>query len=361
MKRLLSFLAMVSLLLLIPFVNGQGEDMELEADDFLISVDPSDPDQGVLQISGTFTPPDLGLLEQVTVTLDSNITEVLDNKETGRYWASNIYWAGAAGTSTKIFGRNDGPEKFTIELNPEKHDPQTDKDITVPQGLSLDAWGDLVVTASMSGAMDRTLKDTARIYPEEYYLATISTGTKDRNITAGIILRYNVNITNAGNLDSDMVFEIPILQDLEDEGWNITMEETDYTDMKPGDFRETNLTMVAPNMIPRSELRILTMTVETLQIDPDTNDPASISEIRINLNFIRSDNTQNHDDDDDGSNMNDTDDDDGKGNYILGGVVGIVLVLSVLGFLIVVIFRGRGGEGEEEEDTTGTHESMFRI
>lgn len=359
MKRLLSLLMIISILLLIPLVSGQGEDLKLEGEEFMISVDPSNLDQGVLEISGTFTPPDLGLIEQVTVTLDSNITEIRDGDPTGRYWHSNIYWAGAAGTSTKIFGRNDGPAKFTVELDPATHDPQTDTDITVPEGLALDARGDLVVTASMSGAVDGSRKDTARIYPEEYHLANITTGIQDQEVSAGKTLRYNITIKNSGNVDSDIVMEIPILQELESDDWNITLDITEFPDIIPGEERETHLTMVAPDIIPRSEIRILTMSVETLQIDPDTNDPESMNEISINLNLIRSDITPDPVDDDEPDD-NVTDGDDDTGNYILGGVVGIVLVLTILGILIIVISRGRGGEGEND-DISGSHESMFRI
>jgi hypothetical protein len=349
----------MSILMLIPLVNGQGEDLELEDNEFMISVDPSDLDQGVLEISGTFTPPDLGLIEQVTVILDSNITEVRDGEPTGRYWHSNIYWAGAAGAATKVFGRNDGPTKFTVELDPATHDPQTDTDITVPWGIALDVWGDLVVKASMTGAVDGTITDSAKIYPEEYHLVNITTGTQDARVSAGTRLHYNITIMNSGNMDSDIVFEIPLLEELESEDWNITMDSTEFLEMAPGEKRETHLTMEAPDIIPRSEIRILTMMAETLQIDPDTNDPESSTEITINLNLERSDITPKPDDDPDPVN-NTTDGDDNTGDYILGGVVGIVLVLTIIGILLVVIFRGRGGDGEEEE-IVGSHEAMYRI
>ena len=365
MRRALLLLSSILLVTAVPVTFADGASTEIGKDIYEISVDPTDEEQGKLIIEGTFTPPDdLGLLEQVTVRLESNITEYRDGDPTGRYWHSIIYFDEGPQTATSIFNRNDGPADFKVELDPQLHDPQTDLEIPVPAGLSIDVWGELEVTASMTGAREDTIKDRCEIFPEEYYLINLTTGSPTSEVEAGKILNYSLSLENGGNMPASVFVTVPILDELEAEGWNTSINRTEAGGLDPGDVKKIRLLMVAPDEIGRSETKYISINYETAE-KMESGDPFYSGELEITLDLKQSSVIQPGDDDtgdDDTEDQNGDTDDGGGTEYLAGIIAAVVIIGGILAILLFFIIRGGGGDDEEEYDPgSEARASMFRM
>ncbi len=346
----------------------------LEDDDYYISVDPSDPYQGYLEIQGEIDPGDLGTLETVTVALSVVIHELRSGEATGRNWQAEVtYDDSAVGTSSKVFKRGDGPESFTVLLDPAIYDPNTaDGTIPVPPGLSEDTEGRVIVTAEFNGvgvpSGDTTVQAT--IYPELYHLVNLSTPENDVSMEAGDRLIYSISLKNAGNMVETVYLEVPTLQELDDLDFETSLTEEKFTSVEPGQTVNSTLTIKAPLEIKRTDTIDLVIKSRTEALDPNTLEPASSQEIRIKVELIKSQIEKPDPTDDDDT----TDDDDdfepnpspGTDPIATGGETNTWVVVIIVGFILVailiiaIVFFRKGGGGEDD-DISEAHDSTFRI
>jgi len=155
MKRSWPFamLLLASLMLSVFVLEGSnGVEATLEDDEYSICVDDDDDDWAKLEIHGEFDPGLTTIGQRISVSLTSVINEMEDGTSTGRTWYSEIEWDDSALTSTpRLFDGNDGPEGFTVYIDPDRYDPGPTDESILPVELSLDIEGRLLVTASFTG------------------------------------------------------------------------------------------------------------------------------------------------------------------------------------------------------------------
>ena len=363
MKRLIPLVLALSFISLVPLSDAQNPVIELEKDSYEISVDPTEDEQGVLLIKGTFDPPDdQGVL---SVNLESNITEYRDGEPTGRYWHSIVYFDDSQ-TANRIFSINKDSVHFSVEMDPELHDPQTDRDIPVPPGLSTDTWGELTVTATSSGAgYDGWVETDCLIYPEEFFLINLTSGTTSTEVEAGKILNYTLSMENGGNLPAYVQISIPLLVEFESEGWNTSVNRTEVPDLHPGDTEKIRLIMVAPDDIPRTETEYLSIDYRTAQ-EKENGDPAFSGSLEIEMRLKQSsiEDPTNGNGENGGNETNgeaDGDDDGDASKYIIGILAAVMIIAGLLGILLFLMFRGGGGDDEEYDPGSEARASMFRM
>ncbi|MCK5773072.1 MAG: hypothetical protein KAH57_04730 [Thermoplasmata archaeon] len=351
------------LLMILPLIvvfnaDGSVPRMQFDEDYYEISVDPSDPYQGVLEIDGSITM-DLNIGETATITLTSNITEYDNDVPTGRYWSSIVYFDGGVENNVKVFSRLDNSANIVVELDPLNHNPGTDLDIPVPPGLSPDTEGRGVVTASYTGAYEGEISQEVTIYPMEYTLINLTTGTDAVEVTAGERLDYTLSIKNAGNLITSCYLEVPTLSELSDEGWETTLDNESFVDLLPGEERKPHLILVAPDDIRRNSREELEITLKTYEIDPGTGEPTITKTLWIQLDLIES----NRDgpingDDEPVDNSTVVHEDDGTSSVVL--VIAIIIAVgAVAGVLILMLVKNKGDEDDDLGDND--HSSLFRI
>ncbi|MCU0799805.1 MAG: hypothetical protein MUC62_09075 [Candidatus Thermoplasmatota archaeon] len=346
---------MFSTLMLMEGADATSVSISLEDDEFTISVDPTDPEQGSLEVEGSVQVTVTNLLETVTVGLSVNISELKGGEPTGRYWLAVVtYGSGAIGQSTKVFKRNDAPAAFTVTIGPELYDPNTDTDIPVPPGLGLDVEGQMVVTAEYSGAIEGKRTSSARITPGSYHLVNLSTPDNDLELEAGDLMNRTLRVKNAGNNVEDIVIEADLVDELQSRGWNATISSSGKDGVEPGEELISIIHIKAPRKIEQDEVLTLFMGAYTKGTDTQSGEPLSSSELSVKL-YLRRSSLPGPDDGDD-----DTDDDDDKDErtdpWMAMLVVGLVIVVIVI--LVIILFKkGRGGDGDERDP----HSSMVRI
>ena len=343
-------LPLMAIIALIPGnIDGASAKASLDGDEFWVSVDPSDPDQGVLVITGEVRPTITEVLEKLTVTLDSNITEMGPDGKTGNYWHSMASFDGAAASPTKVFKKGDGPASFTVEMDPTRTDPQTTRDIPVPAGISLLTWGKLVLTATYSGAAEGSSRSEARIYPEPFYLVNLSMSTRGQNISAGGILNFTFNVKNPSNQEEGVAIDMPLIPDLLEIGWNVSVTMGDITSLEPGEAMDVNVRIVAPDEIPYDDTLSFEVTARTIEADPDTLEPFSTSLSAFDLHMIRSKT-------DGGGGGGGGSEDGGQSGPSSGEIAAGLAVLGLVGTSLVILLfallRGKGGgrDGARAED-----------
>ncbi len=350
------------LLMILPVIvvsnaDGSVPHMQFEEDYYEISVDPSETYQGVLEIEGSITM-DLGLGETATITLVSNITEYDLGVPTGRYWSSIVYFAGGVENNVKVFSRLDDTTDIIVELDPLNHNPDTDLDIPVPSGLSPDTEGRVVVTASYTGAFEGEISEEVTIYPMEYTLINLTTGTNPVEVTAGERLDYTLTIKNAGNLITSCYLEVPILTELWEDGWETTLEEESFIDLLPGEERKPHLVLVAPDEIERNSYEELEIILKTYEIDPDTGEPTITRTLLIQLDLIRSDRNGPINGDTEPPDNSTAQDDEGTSSIVL--IIAIIIAVGAVGgVLILMLVKNKGDDDDEGGDND--HSSLFRI
>ncbi len=349
----------------------------LEDDEYYISVDPSDPERGYLEIYGEVDPGDLGIGESLSVTISVVVHELINGEATGMKWFAEIsYDNSAIGGNTTLFTRGDDPESFTVIIDNANYDPASPEDvIPVPDGLSADAEGRVVVTAEYTGigVQSGEVKVQASIYPELYHLVTISTPDEDVSLEARDLLQYSISVKNAGNMMDTVNLEVPLLEYLNELDFETSLSEERFSSMEPGDSKNSTLSIRAPSEIKRDESLNLVIRGYTDSLDPDTLEPASKSEISINLDLEKSKKVKPNNTVDDDDTPADDDDDNGfeptpsPGTDPVAGDTDTWIVVVVVGFIILailiiaVVFFRKGGGGDEEEDISDAHDSTFRI
>lgn len=349
-------LLMILSVIVVSNVEGSEPCMQFEEDHHEISVDPSDPYQGVLEIEGSMTM-DLSIGETATITLVSNITEYDQGAPTGRYWSSIVYFAGAVENNVKVFSRFDNTADIVLELDPLNHNPGTDPDIPVPPGLSPDTEGRIVVTASCTGAYEGEISEEMTIYPMEYTLINLTTGTDPVEVTAGERLDYTLTIKNAGNLITSCYLEVPILPELAEDGWETTLDNESFIDLLPGEGRKPHLVLTAPDEIKRNSYEELEIILKTYEIDPDTGEPTLTRILLIQLDLIKSDRDGPIDGDDEPADNSTAQSDEGTSSVVL--VIAIIIAVgAVAGVLILMLVKNKGDDDEGGDDD---HSSLFRI
>jgi hypothetical protein len=340
-------------LFLMEGVDATSVSISLDEDDYTISVDPTDPEQGSLEVKGEVDVSVTNLIETVTVELSVNITELKRGEPTGRYWqAVVVYGSSTVGQSTKVFKRNDDPAVFTVTIGPELYDPNSDIDIPVPPGLGLDVEGKMVVTADYSGSIEgkRTVKAT--IFPEPYHLINLSTHEEDLELTAGGLMNRTLWIKNAGNNVEDVVLEVDLIEDLRARGWNASISSLGKDGMVPGEDLYPVINIKAPREIKMDEVLTMSMVARTKATFPDSEKPLSSSERSVRIYLRKSSLPTPDDDDEDDSGV------DGERTDPLMALVVVALVIAVIVVLVILLFKkGRGGDGDERD----LHSSMFRI
>jgi hypothetical protein len=354
-------LAIMSLIIVaclpVPSEGAPTAKATLNGSEFTVSVDPSDPEQGILKITGKVQSSITDLRDKLTVTLSSNITEMDDGGKTGRYWHSIASFDGAAPSPTRIFKKGDPSASFTVALDPSKCDPQTTRDIPAPTGLSLLTWGKLVLTARYTGSSDGSSSDEARIYPQPFYLVNLSLNSRTHNISAGDVLNFTFNIKNPSNQEEGISLEMPMLEELSDLGWNVTALGIDIPVLVPGEGRDVTIRLVAPDEIPYDDTFIFAVATSTLEIDPDTLEPESASSASFTIHTIESKV-------DDGDHPIDPDP-DGNGDRpstgsVLAGIAVLTLVVVSLIILVLFFMRGRSG-GKDGVRDPSDHSAPVRM
>ena len=339
--------------------DGASVNVTLEDDEFTISVDPTDELQGYLEIAGEVDVSVTNILESISVTLSVDIMEKKAEEPTGRYWLGDASFdSGAVGGATKVFRKGDAPAPFKILISPELYDPATDEAIPVPAGLALDVEGALTLKAVYSGAEEGERTVQATIYPEPYHLLNLSTPTGALDVTAGHLLNYTLRVKNAGNLEENAVIEVPVLAELQEDGWETYIQSTGQNGLAPGEEFTSILELKAPNVIEEDITVALVLKAFTEEEDPGTSEPWSMSELSIELHLKESSVVV---DDDDDTDTDDTDDDGTDGvvvssPVVAAFVVGIVVAIIVV-LIIIFIKKGKGGNDGDEDP----HSSMFRI
>jgi len=340
-------------------VNGASASIHVEENDYYISVDPSDDYQGYLEIDGTVDGSQIGILDQLTVTLSVNITEEYDGEPTGRYWAASAEFAGETVTpeETRLTYNKDSAD-FTILISPDL-DGQGDGDIAVPGGISPLTEGKLVLNLVYSGASSGDDIERMTIIPDYYHLINLSKTSTPLEVEAGNNVNYTFRVKNAGNLMDSVTVVIPELEDLENEGWTTSLSLTDIDDMEPGDEVKPVLLMTAPDEIKYDTELDIEITVFTDELDPDTLEPISSSELTLTLLLKKSKvagpiiTDDDDDDDDDQTPVQTTD-----SPYAIIGVTAAMAVIALI--VLIILFSKRGG-GEDDEDEDDMHASMVRI
>jgi hypothetical protein len=357
--------------------NANALEVDLEEDEYFVSVDPDDPDQGFLEVRGEVDPGDLGLGESLSVSLSVVVHEAKDGQPTGRTWHAEIsYDDSSIGTGAKIFRRGDGPESFTVTMDPSEFDPERDEGIPVPEGLTDDYEGRMIVTVTYTGtgapSGDTTVQ--ARIFPELYHLINLSTPDDPVEMEAGDRLIYSLSIKNAGNMEESVIIEVPVLEELELLDFQTELD-TDFIELlMPGERISINLTIKAPLEITRDDSFRLLIRAYTVAEDPRTLEPASEKQIEIDLDIKKSKIEKpdpGTDDDDD----QDDDDDDPFNPNPNPGTDPITsdentepwMVVLAIGFIVVIVlvlalfFFRRGGDEEDDDQIEDAHASNFRI
>ncbi len=352
----LTLLLLLSVIV-VPNVEGSEPRMQFEEDYYEVSVDPSDPYQGVLEVEGSIIM-DLSIGETATITLTSNITEYDQGVPTGRYWSSIVYFDGGVENNVKVFSRLDNSADIVLEMDPLNHNPGTDLDIPVPPGLSPDTEGRVVVTASYTGAYEGKISQDVTIYPMEYTLINLTTGTDAVEVTAGERLDYTLSIKNAGNLITSCYLDIPILEDLVEDGWETTLDNESFIDLLPGEERKPHLVLIAPDEIDRNSYEELEIVLKTYEIDPETGEPTITRTLRVQLDLIKSNRDGPIIGDDEPVDNSTAPNDEGTSSVVL--VIAIIIAVgAVAGVLILMLVKNKGDDDDEGGDND--HSSLFRI
>lgn len=352
MKRYWPILLAGALLftLFLPEAKGASASLSLEDDEFYISVDPSDPEQGYLEIHGQVTGQFDRLTEALNVQLSVNITEEYDGEPTGRYWASEATFDDKTVTPEEtLLNYNQRSADFTVLLSPDLFDPEGG-DITVPPGLSPLTEGKMILTMSYTGTDEGSDVETATIFPDYYHLINLTTPTDPLEVKAGNKLNYTLRLKNAGNEPEDVVIEIPILEDLEADGWTTSLSIDRVLGMKPGEEVRPVLLLEAPKEIPYDSIVNLEISAYTLDVDPDTEEPLSSKELEIELRLQQSKVTDPITDDDD--DIIDDDDITETPESSPYAVVAVIAILVILAFVVIILLffrRGGGDEGSDED------------
>ncbi len=370
----ISLLVILSLLTTIILMgDASAIEVTLESDEYFVSVNPDDPDQGKLEAHGEVDPGTLGFGDTLSVTLSVIVHEARDGQPTGRMWHAEIsYDDSTVNTGPKVFRRGDVPEPYTIVMDPATFDPARDDGIPVPPGLTDDFEGRIVITASYSGANNNGEKTIqARIYPELYHLINLSTPDDPVEIEAGDTLIYSLSIRNAGNIEESIDIEVPVLDDLEDIEFTTSLEMDFIELLEIGQTVSLNLTIKAPLEIKGDDLYHLIIMISTVAEDPQTLEPASSREIDIDLNLIRSEIVRPDpipDDDDDDPLLDDDPFYPGPGTdpLMTNENTEPWMVILAIGFgvaiiLVLALFFLRKGDGEDEDNMDDAHSSNFRI
>ncbi|MGA1866587.1 MAG: hypothetical protein ACMUFK_03880, partial [Thermoplasmatota archaeon] len=155
--------------------DGASASIEVEEDEYYISVDPSDEDQGYIEIEGRIEGSQFAILDQLTVMLSVNISEEYDGEPTGRFWAASAEFDDETLTpeETRLTYNKDSAD-FTIFIDPEL-EGRGNGDIAVPPGISPLTEGKLVLTMAYSGASSGNDVQRMTIIPEYYHLINLST------------------------------------------------------------------------------------------------------------------------------------------------------------------------------------------
>ncbi|MGA1794121.1 MAG: hypothetical protein ACMUHM_09225 [Thermoplasmatota archaeon] len=344
-------------------VNGASASIDVEEDDHYISVDPSDEDQGYLEIYGTVDGSQIGILDQLTVTLSVNITEEYDGEPTGRYWAASAEFEGETVTpeETRLTYNKDTVD-FTIFIDPELSG-QGDGDIAVPPGISPLTEGKLVLKLAYSGASSGEDIERMTIIPDYYHLINLSTPTTPLEVKAGNRVNYTLRIKNAGNQMDSVTVEVPDLEDLESDGWTTSLSLTDIDDMEPGFEERSILLLTAPNDIPADRDLEIDIRVFTDELDPDTLEPVSSAELTLTLQLKKSkvqDPIVDDDDDDDNDTVID-DDTNIQATDSPYAIIGVTAAMAVIALIVLIVLFSKRGGGDDDEDEDDMHTSMVRI
>ncbi|MGA1848036.1 MAG: hypothetical protein ACMUHB_01725 [Thermoplasmatota archaeon] len=354
MKRYWPILMAGALLLtlFVPDARGASASLSLEDDEFYISVDPSDDNQGYLEIQGEVSGDFERLADTLTVVLSVNITEEYDGDPTGRYWAAQASFDDEAVTPEETrLTYNQRSADFTVLISPDLYDPGSG-DIIVPGGLSPLVEGKMVLTMTYTGTSEGNDVETATIFPDYYHLINLTTFTDPVEVRAGNKLNYTLRLKNAGNEPDDVVIDIPILEELEADGWTTSLSIDSVLGMQPGEEVRPVLLLEAPKEIPFDTNVDLEIIAYTLDVNPDTEEPLSSKELNIELRLIQSKVTDPITDDDD--NDDDIIDDDitdtpESSPYAVVAVIAILVILALVVIILLFVKRGGGDEGDDDD------------
>jgi hypothetical protein len=242
---------------------------------------------------------------------------------------------------------------FTVLIGPDLYDPEGG-DIIVPPGLSPLIEGRMVLRMTYSGTSEGNDVETATIFPDYYHLINLTTPTDPLEVRAGNKINYTLRLKNAGNEPEDIVIEIPVLEDLADDGWTTSLSIDRVIGMEPGQEVRSILLLEAPREIPFDKNVNLEITAYTLDIDPDTNEPLSSRELEIELRLKQSKITDPITDDDDDTDDDIIDDDTitdtpESSPYAIVAVIAILVILALVVIILLFVKRGGGDEGDEED------------
>jgi len=332
--------------LFVPEAKGASASLSLEDDEFYISVDPSDPEQGYLEINGQVKGEFDRLTEALNVQLSVNITEEYDGEPTGRYWACDATFDDETVTPEEtLLNYNQRSADFTVLLSPDLYDPEGG-DIIVPPGLSPLIEGKMVLTMSYTGTNEGNDVEIASIFPDYYHLINLTTPTDPIEVRAGNKLNYTLRLKNAGNEPEDVMIEIPVLEDLEADGWTTSLSIDRVLGMKPGEEVRPVLLLEAPKEISFDSNLDLKIRAYTLDINPDTEEPLSSKDLEIELRLIHSKVTDPITDDDDDDDIVETPE---SSPYAVVAVIAILVILSLVVIILLFVKRGGGDEGDDED------------
>lgn len=343
--------------------NGASASIDLEEDEFYISVNPEDDDAGYLEIHGTINGDIESILDQLTVTLSVNITEEYDGDPTGRYWACSAEFDDetVSPEETRLTFNQDSAD-FTIFIDPELVD-QGNGDVVVETGMSPLMEGKLELMMTYSGASSGDDIERATIIPEYYHLVEISTPTTPLEVRAGNKLNYTLRVVNGGNDYESVTIEIPQLEEMENDGWQTSLNVTHVYDMEPGDQVKAGLLLQAPDEIISDRELNLAIRVFTDMYDPDTQEPLSEDELTLTFELKKSKINEPPPPDDDDTDDDMVDDDELPTNpesspYAIIAVTAVMAILAIVVIILLFIKRGGGDDGDDEEDM---HAAMVRI
>jgi hypothetical protein len=343
-------------------VNGVSASIEVDEDEFYISVDPSDPDRGFLEIKGKVEGDRFAILDQLSITLTVNITEENDGEPTGRYWAASAEFDDETVTPEETrLTYNQDSAVFTILISPELEDPQGG-DIAVPSGISPLTEGKLVLTMTYSGSASGDDIQRMTIIPDYYHLINLSTPITPIEVKAGNKVNYTLRVKNAGNEMDSVTIEIPDLEDLEDDGWITSLSIDNIDDMEPGYEVRSILLLQAPNNILADRTLKIDIKVFTDELDPVSLDPVSSDELTLTLELKRSKVDEPVIDDDDDDDVIVPDNDIQPASDSPYAIIGVTAAMAVIALIVIIIlFTKRGGDNEGGNDDIDMHSSMVRI
>jgi len=203
-------------------LSGQAPGLELTItlSEGSVEVAPTESEPGIGQIQGTVTV-QMPSLRGATITLTSS---------------TDIGWVTQTSPSTLVL--DNGQEgKFTVT-------------VIVPQGSSASQAGTLMVNGrAVANGIQATASTTAIINVRPYFRVALEAQKREVEITPGGTARFSLRIFNAGNSVDSFGLQFTNQNELEKQGWELTVTTTNLASIVPGEYRTVGIALRSPASI----------------------------------------------------------------------------------------------------------------